>query len=86
MHLDRIIRHNELTEFQNMLQPHQQATTADGMLKFLRDYSHTLSFVVLSRHKLDTQWKGSSNAKAIEIHSLNSVKRSCFYCRICACV
>lgn len=30
MHLDRIIRHNELTEFQNMLQPHQQATTADG--------------------------------------------------------
>lgn len=31
MHLDRIIRHNELTEFQNMLQPHQQATTSDGM-------------------------------------------------------
>uniref|UniRef100_A0A0P4VZC6 COP9 signalosome complex subunit 4 n=1 Tax=Scylla olivacea TaxID=85551 RepID=A0A0P4VZC6_SCYOL len=30
MHLDRIIRHNELTEFQNMLQPHQQATTSDG--------------------------------------------------------
>ncbi|XP_063856008.1 COP9 signalosome complex subunit 4-like isoform X4 [Scylla paramamosain] len=30
MHLDRIIRHNELTEFQNMLQPHRQATTSDG--------------------------------------------------------
>ncbi|XP_076040568.1 COP9 signalosome subunit 4 [Oratosquilla oratoria] len=30
MHLDRIIRHNELSEFQSMLQPHQQATTSDG--------------------------------------------------------
>lgn len=30
MHLDRIIRHSELTEFQKMLQPHQQATTSDG--------------------------------------------------------
>ncbi|XP_064115333.1 COP9 signalosome complex subunit 4-like [Macrobrachium nipponense] len=30
MHLDRIIRHSELTEFQNMLQTHQQATTSDG--------------------------------------------------------
>lgn len=30
MHLDRIIKHDELTEFTSMLQPHQRATIADG--------------------------------------------------------
>ncbi|RXG73800.1 COP9 signalosome complex subunit 4, partial [Armadillidium vulgare] len=29
MHLDRIIKHDELTEFASMLQPHQRATIAD---------------------------------------------------------
>ena len=46
MHLDRIIRHDELTEFQSMLLPHQQATTSDGKsyLKELLDLSHNLVF------------------------------------------
>lgn len=35
MYLDRIIRRSELTEFENMLLPHQKASTADSKMFFI---------------------------------------------------
>jgi COP9 signalosome complex subunit 4 len=33
MYLDRIIRRSELKEFESLLQPHQEARTADGLFR-----------------------------------------------------
>lgn len=33
MYLDRVIRRNELVQLDSLLQPHQKATTSDGMAR-----------------------------------------------------
>ncbi|MCL4117963.1 UNVERIFIED_CONTAM: hypothetical protein GTU68_056480 [Idotea baltica] len=61
MHLDRIIKHNELTEFASMLQPHQRATIADGS---------TILDRAVTEHNLLAASKLYNNITFVELGSL----------------